>query len=192
MAVNENCIVPLPINLYCWKHHTGFIKQQIKLIKNNNDLDLLKVVLLKTGNSQMDLYWGKLSPTEISEQVILILHENNIITYKEYFNWLLKNENGYQLVALKDKSVWILRPGENFEKFVHIHPGRYSPHTIRVKATTLKTAIFILAFIKVSGIHVINTETINHIRQKYLNEPPIKSYINSPGLTRLIDHLKEV
>jgi len=27
------------------------------------------------------------------------------------------------------------------EKFVHIHPGRYSPNTFRVKANTLKTAI---------------------------------------------------
>lgn len=190
--MDENCNVPRPVNFNCWKHHARFIKQQIRGIKNIHDLESLKVILLKTGESQMDLYLGRLSPAEISEQVILALHQNKVFTQIDYKNWLLKKENDYQVVELKDKSIWVLRYGGNSEKYIHIHPGRYSPHTIRAKATTLKTAIFILACIKAGDSNTINTETINKIRKKYLNERPIKSYSSTPGLTRLIDLLKEI
>ena len=190
--MDENSNIPLPVRLNCWKHHAGFIKQQINETKNIIELETLKAILLKTGESQMDLYWGSLSPAEISEQVILFLHKNKIFTYVGYCNWLLKSESDYKILELKDKSIWILRLGEDSEKYVHIHPGRYSPQTRRVKATTLKTAVFILASINAGESDIINTEVINQIRKKYLNEPPVKSYSNTPGLKRLIDLLKEI
>jgi hypothetical protein len=70
---------------------------------------------------------------------------------------------------------------------VHIHPGRYSPQTIRVKATTLKTAILILYFEQVADVEIVNANAINQIRKEYLNEPPIKSLSSASGLGRLVD-----
>ena len=188
--MDNNCLVPLPINLNCWKHFAGFIKKQIESVKEINELDQLKVYLLKIGESQMDLYFGEYSPINISEQILDYLHRNRIYSHDLYKDWLSKDGKDYQLVELRDKSIWTLRLGDDAERYVHIHPGRYSPNTVRVKATTLKTAIFLLCFEQLGEIKSFETETINNIRKKYLDEPPLKSFSAASGLGRLIDHLK--
>ena len=188
--MDENCLIPPPINLNCWKHHAGFIKKQIESVKEIKELDQLKVYLLKIGESQMDLYFGDYSPAKISEQILDYIHSKKIFSSSQYQEWLSKDGKEYQLIELKDKSIWTLRLGDDAERYVHIHPGRYSPSTVRVKATTLKTAILVLCSEKTGEIKTIETEKINQIRKKYLNEPPIKSYSSASGLGRLIDHLK--
>ena len=185
--MEENCTLAPPINFNCWKHHAGFIKKQIESVREINELEELKVYLLKIGDSQMDLYFGGYSPPQISEQILDYLHQNNLFLFEKYHKWLSKDEYDYQLIELKDKSVWTLRLGENHKRYVHIHPGRHSPHTVRVKATTLKTAIMILMFERIGEVKTIETETINQIRKKYLNEPPLKSFSKASGLGRLLD-----
>jgi len=187
--VDENCHIPLPINFNCWKHHAGFIKKQIESVRKIKDLDQLKAYLLKIGESQMDLYFGKYSSLEISGYILQALHQKKIFSPRQYQDWISKEGKNYQLVELKDKSIWTLRLGENSERYVHIHPGRYSPRTVRVKATTLKTAIFVLCFERVGKIKTIHTETVNKIRKKYLDEPPLKSFSTASGLGRLLDLL---
>ncbi|MDZ7625773.1 MAG: hypothetical protein U5J96_15180 [Ignavibacteriaceae bacterium] len=185
--MDDNCLVPLPINFNCWKHHAGFIKKQIESVRAIKELEELKVYLLKIGESQMDLYFGRLSPSDISEQILSALHRIKIFEYEQYKSWLSKDGKDFQLVELKDKSVWALRLNDDIRRYVHIHPGRYSPHTVRVKATTLKTAIFLLCIEQLGEINPFETETVNNIRKKYLNEPPLKSFSNASGLRRLID-----
>jgi hypothetical protein len=187
--MEENCPVPFPINLNCWKHHAGFIKKQILSVTSVEEIDSLKYYLLKIGESQMDLYLGKIMAEEISNQIIKTLKREKIFSFEQYKKWLYKNGKEYQLITSKDKSIWTLRLGENEHRYVHIHPGRYSPHTIRVKATTLKTAIMILCFKQTGEIESINTESVNQIRKKYLNETPLKSLSKASGLKRLIDLL---
>lgn len=189
--MDENCFIPPPINLNCWKHHAGFIKKQIESVREIKVLDQLKVYLLKIGESQMDLYFGKHTVLEISEQMLNSLHRKKLFSAKLYKDWLSKDGKDYQLIELKDKSIWTLRLGEDAERYVHIHPGRYSPYTVRVKATTLKSAILVLCFEKIGEIKTIETETVNQIRKNYLDEPPIKSFSSASGLGRLIDHLKK-
>ena len=189
--MDENCFIPPPINLNCWKHHAGFIKKQIESVKEIKDLDQLKVYLLKIGESQMDLYFGEYSPAKISEQILDYLHSKKILSSSQYQDWLSKDGKDYQLVELKDKSIWTLRLGDDAERYVHIHPGRYSPSTVRVKATTLKTAIFLFCFEQLGEIKSFETETVNNIRKKYLNEPPLKSFSTASGLGRLIDRFNK-
>jgi len=189
--MEENCRIPMPINFNCWKHHAGFIKQQIDSVKEIKDLDQLKVYLLKIGESQMDLYLGMYSPINISEQILDCLHPKKIFSALLYKDWLSKDGKDYQLVELKDKSVWTLRLGDDAERYVHIHPGRYSPNTVRVKATTLKTAIFLLCFEQLGEVKSFETETVNKIRKKYLDEPPLKSFSMASGLRRLIDRFNK-
>ncbi|RME86518.1 MAG: hypothetical protein D6785_03175, partial [Planctomycetota bacterium] len=50
--------------------------------------------------------------------------------------------------TISDGSQWVLREGKeelissyDLQTFVHIHPGRFSPHTFRIKVNTLKTAL---------------------------------------------------
>ena len=137
----------------------------------------------------MDLYFGEYSPVKISEQILDYLHRKKIFSPRQYQDWLSKDGKDYQLVELKDKSIWTLRLGEDVSRYIHIHPGRYSPNTVRVKATTLKTAIFVLCFERVGKIKTIHTETVNKIRKKYLDEPPLKSFSTASGLGRLLDLL---
>ena len=186
-----NCSVPLPVNFNCWKHHARFIKVQIESITEIKHLDELKKHLLQIGESQMDLYYGSCSPEEVSELILGALDIRKIFSLEQYKHWLIKDGKDYQLLKLKDKSVWTLRLSEELNRYVHIHPGRYSPHTIRAKATTLKTAIMILCYKQAGEIKSIETEVVNFIRKKYLNEPPIKSFSNASGLGRIIDLLSK-
>lgn len=189
--MEENCAVSLPINFNCWKHHAGFIKQQIQTFSQKSNLALLKKQLLKIGDSQMDLYFGKLAPSEISKEIIFYLKKEKSFSFDKYFGFLKSEGRDYKLVRLSDKSIWTLRLSENSERYVHIHPGRYSLHTIRVKATTLKTAILVLCFKRAKEIEVVNTEIVNGIRKKYLNEPPLKSISKASGICRVMDLLRE-
>ena len=188
--MEEDNLLPSPINFNCWKHHAGYIKEQIKNISIKSDIFLLKKHLLKIGESQMDLYFGKLTPTEISRQIISHQKKAKILEPDKYINWLKEERGDYKLVQLSDSSIWTLRLGEDRERYVHIHPGRYSPQTIRVKATTLKTAILILYFEQVADVEIVNANAINQIRKEYLNEPPIKSLSSASGLRRLVDLLR--
>jgi hypothetical protein len=189
--MNENQNALLPINFNCWKHHAGFIVQQIKTVNRIDMLDEIKFHMLKIGESQMDLYIGNYSPAEISKQILNVLDKQKIFLSEQYKYWLGREGKDYRLVKLKDNSIWTLRLGENPERYVHIHPGRYSPQTIRVKATTLKTAISILCFVQAGQIEPIETVTINEIRKKYLNEPPLKSFSTASGLGRMINLLSK-
>lgn len=187
--MEENCPIPPPINFNCWKHHAGFIKKQIESVKDIKELEELNGYLLKIGESQMDLYLGRFSPSDISEQILSALYRIKTFEFEQYKNWLTKDGKDFQLVELKDNSVWTLRLNDDIGRYVHIHPGRYSPHTIRVKATTLKTAILVLCSEKIGEIKAIKTQTVNQIRKKYLYEPPLKSFPGATGLRRLIDLL---
>ena len=189
--MEESNRLPSPINFNCWKHHAGFIKEQMQTFSEKSDLTLLKKHLLKIGKSQMDLYFGKLTPTDISKQIISHLKKEKTLELHKYINWLKDDGSDYKMVHLYDKSIWTLRLSENQERYIHIHPGRYSPHTIRVKATTLKTAILILCFEQASELEIVNTEAINQIRKEYLNELPIKSLSSAGGIRRLLQLLRK-
>jgi hypothetical protein len=189
--MEKNCSVPLQVNFNCWKHHARFIKGQIESITETKHLNELKKHLLQIGESQMDLYYGSYSPAEVSEQILGAIDIKKIFSLEQYKHWLIIGGKDYQLLKLKDKSIWTLRMGENPNRYIHIHPGRYSPHTIRAKATTLKTAIMILCYNQLGEIKSIKTEAVNFIRKKYLNEPPIKSFSNASGLGRIINLLSK-
>ena len=45
---------------------------------------------------------------------------------------------------MPDGSAWVLRQGEEGGRYVHVHPGRRTPPTLRVRATVLKTAVMAL------------------------------------------------
>ena len=186
MQVKTECIVPKPIKLNCWKHHAGFIKTRVGLFRDERQIEDLLRILLKIGESQMDLYLGKLVPNAISEFVIKELKKNKLNEINSYKQWLYNEGKDYKLVELPDKSIWTLRLGIEAKRFIHIHPGRYSPHTKRVRASTLKTAICTLFFASINNNPSIDTMLINKIRKKYLNEPPVKVISPQHGLGKLL------
>ena len=120
-------------------------------------------------------------------EIIDFLKREKVILRGKFIEWL--NEK-YRLVSISDKSVWTLRLGESVERYVHIHPGRYSHHTRRVKALTLKTAILTLCCERLGEPKLSGKELINEVRKKYLNEPPLKSVSSEAGLGKLLELLR--
>ncbi len=184
--MEENCVVPIPINFNCWKHHYSFIKGQIAASTNQKEFRNLKERLLKIGNSQMDLYVGTLTPGLISRFIINYLKSLKVFEPEKYNSWLTTEENNFRLIKLEDKSIWTLRLGTTTERYVHIHPGRHSPNTIRVKANTLKTAILVFCHENIYDNKLISLEQINTLRKDYLDEPPLKSVSKETRLGKLL------
>jgi hypothetical protein len=80
----------------------------------------------------------------------------------------------------------VLRLGEQENRYVHIHPGRYATHTIRVKAGTLKTAIAVSIWKKKFNCTEITLALVNRVRKEILYTSPVKSFSADEGLGKLI------
>jgi len=185
-----NFRIPIPVTFNCWKHHAGFIKKQIKLYSGEKiSVNELKKTLLVIGEAQMDLYAGKFSPQKICNELVSKLKSTGVFGFKEYKKWIFEQGKEYKLIEISDSSVWTLRLGNQEEKYVHIHPGRYSPFTIRVKALTLKTAIAVLVINNGKNFLLMDTEKINEVRMEILNLPPIKKVTSNSAVLRVINIL---
>ncbi len=137
----------------------------------------------------MDLYLGKLTPHAIATEIIGRLNEFNAGSRVLFENWLFGRGGDYKLLTVSDGSVWTIRLGKNEKRYIHIHPGRHSPNTLRVKALTLKTAI--IAAISGNENNLLNLEFINGIRVSILNASPLKSVSSTSGLGKIINILME-
>lgn len=185
---NYNLKLPVIVQFNLLKHHLNYIKERINysIEDETESFITLKNELLKVGNSQMDIYTGNLSPSSICREILNELHRleiNGIVLYKD---WIFSNPQAYQTLLLSDKSKWVLRIGEDEQKYVHIHPARNSFLCIRVKATTLKTAIFASVFSRIKHQVPDNLSIINSVRKEFLKEPPVKSISTARNLIKLI------
>ncbi len=188
--MEDNCNISSPFNLNCWKHHAGFIAKQIKKNKNEEELKNISSLLPKVGESRMDLYLGKLEPFELTEFIRKFLKKHKVFEYESYKKWLFSEGKEYRLITLPDKSTWTLRMGNQKENYIHIHPGRYSTHTIRVRALTLKTAICVMVYLNIYNISSPDLQLINSVRKEFLKAEPVKSLSSSSGLKRLLNVFK--
>jgi hypothetical protein len=135
----------------------------------------------------MDLYVGELSPQKICDEIVSKLKSAGVLAFEVYKKWLFEKGSEYKLVEISDKSVWTLRLGKQEERYVHIHPGRYSPVTLRVKALTLKTAIAVLIINYKKNFPLMDTLQINEVRKKILNSPPVKKVSSNSAVVRVIN-----
>jgi len=185
-----NYSIQLPLTFNCWKHHAGFIKKQIKYYGDEKiSVEELQKMLLVIGDSQMDLYVGELSPQKICDEMCIKLKSAGVLTFEDYTQWLFEKGKEYKLIEISDSSFWALRLGKQKERYVHIHPGRYSPFTLRVKALTLKTAITVLILNYEKPFPLINALQINEVRKKILNSPPVKKITSNSAVVRVINIL---
>ncbi len=183
----DNCI-PDPILFNCWKHHQDFILQQIRKIGNLADLDHLRTSLKLIGDSTTDLYIGSMDLEQIAAFILSFLDENNLKTHRDYLAWINESPDQYKTIPFPDKSVWVLKIGIEPGKYVHIHPGRNVPHTIRAKANVLKTAIAVNAKAAIERCNPLRLESINTVREELIHLDPIKFVTMNQELGRLIYH----
>jgi hypothetical protein len=188
MRLDTNYSLPYPVTFNCWKHHAGFIKDRL-LVYNKNDIPDtdLKKLLLVIGNSQMDIYLGKLSPATIANEIINKLSSSGCYSATEYYTWISGTDKGFKLITISDLSFWTLRIGNLSNRYIHIHPGRQSPFTVRVKALTLKTTIAVIIRSKANVKRRYDIAFVNNIRKNLLDVSPLKSLQYSSGLGKLIN-----
>lgn len=174
--------LPKPILFHPLKHHLGCIRELVQESINLPEAQLQKA-LRTIGGSQLDLYIGPLTARQLSEEVILYLQQQDLLQPEAFREYLAPN--GYRICTLSDASVWALRWGVHEGRHVHLHPGRYSPHTLRVKANHLKTAIAVAAASIKYG-QPINLELLNQVRAAWLALPPVPGYTPEEGLGKVI------
>ena len=179
--------IPSPFVFNAQKHHAGFLRN---FISEAFRYGLIKAELLnfvqKIGNSMIDIYYGALSIddviTEIRNQLVAEEHFE-----KEAFeNFINKAPGAFVNINISDTSVWTLLIGNDHECYIHIHPARQSPHTLRVGALALKTALILKIYYSSrieSGDLVF---MVNEVRQNFLDESPIKNISYTKNLMRVM------
>ncbi|SFW64347.1 hypothetical protein [Chitinophaga sancti] len=171
--------MPIPANILfnALKHHKGYIRQQIATATPTTLPGLLK----KLGNSQMDIYYGYLTPERLFEEVLAQIPAE---TASAYLAWL----NGeYKEIILSDNSKWILLEGNVPGQYIHLHPARYSPESMRVKAPILKTAIACI----VCHPRIVHPDLVmvNQIRKTILQLSPVKDLAQCQHLWQVMKML---
>lgn len=167
------------------KHHRGFIHQQLEELTIQTLPERLKVL----GNSQMDIYYGVLDLPDLFREVISQLTATGLSDEAGYLQ-RLKDNGGYFEIGLSDSSRWILLHGIEPGRYIHLHPARYSPHSLRVKATVLKTVLACLTIVPESTQP--DLAVLNHIRQSVLDLSPVKNLSQCEHLWKVMKMLQGV
>lgn len=136
------------------------------------------------GTNLLDLYLGKLSVEEICAESIDFFNKEKITGPDEFKKWL--KASSYQKIELSDKSVWVVKEGINEIRYIHIHPAKNSPNTIRVRGATLKTVLALKTKEEeLASEKLLDLKKVNHIRKEYLQLSPVKSLERGKGIARL-------
>jgi hypothetical protein len=162
-----------------FKHHAGFTRQFVLAGDYPAILSGSKFI----GNCQLDFYYGSLSVESITGDIVRFLSSIGV-TDKNSYKEFLDNHGGYYAVELSDQSRWILRWGMTEERFIHLHPARKSPETLRMSGSALKTALAVVSLLWAGKIE--NTlDHVNAVRVAYLDLPPVKKLRDMKAVERL-------
>ncbi len=178
--------VPCPFQFNPLKHHLAFIKSFISA-KENSDVntELLKTIR-RIGSSVMDIYRGGLSVGEILSDVMQHLTPYGLDSREGYARWTGTEYYNFRTLTLRDDSTWTLKYHESESRYVHLFPARYSPHSFRVKANTLKSAIlYIITF----GKDYVTEEDLNFARAM-VNLSPVKEVAETEAIAEMIEILR--
>ncbi|TND07260.1 MAG: hypothetical protein FD123_3405 [Bacteroidetes bacterium] len=152
------------------KHHAGRIREIIA--QTVSKAGIIKQ-LQKIGQSQMDLYTGKLSVEQLEQETMKYLESKKAFYHDDFLQFL--GAEGYRMFAASDGSEWVLRYGyDDPLHYVHLHPARYAENTIRVKSGALKTAIALCWYQLHEGTELpAGTELVNRLRAELADLSPV-------------------
>lgn len=187
-----NCEIENPFIFNCWKHHKGFVCGQIKKFAaaGETSFPVLTGELKKIGESQTDFYYGIFTPSQIAEEIRLILERDGKILRDEFILWLYSGKIHYKIIELTDGSIWTLRLGTDISKYVHFHPGRNSKFNVRIRASTLKSAITAIIWSRIFNVPSCEISTVNQSRMHLLLLPPVKSFSVNKSIRKVIELLE--
>lgn len=181
-----------PVLFNTWKHHAGALRGRIAEAARGGEAGLRALAegMVVIGTELMDLYVGRLTPAEIAAKVVARLQTDGLLAPDAYRTWVAEG-GGYRLLTFaEDESVWVLRAGDD-ERYVHVHPGRWAPATLRVRANVLKTAALALAYAALHGGGPMGRALLNRVRAEYLGLAPVgRDPAGEQGVGRVIDVLR--
>jgi hypothetical protein len=184
---------PHPVLLNVHKHHAGFLRERIReaVTAGRDGLQPLAEELVVVGTKLMDLYHGPFSPREIGDKVLAELRTDGCAELAAFRTWV-EAAGGYRVMEFpEDTSRWVLRMGEEDTRFVHVHPARWAPFTIRVRANVLTTAVLALAYVGVHGGDPLDRPVVNAVRRDILGLAPIgRSPSADEGIGSVIELLR--
>jgi hypothetical protein len=175
--------IEVPVTFNAHKHHFQFLVNKIELWKKL-DWQQVEPEIFLIGENLIDFYTGQLPVEKLINQSYQFFSEKGIIGKPAFSEWLYPAE--YRKITLDDLSEWVIKLGNDADKYIHIHPAKYSPNTIRVRAATLKTVVALM--IENGAILAQTNENlavVNHIRDKYLLLSPVKSLQHGKGILKL-------
>lgn len=176
-----------PITFNPYKHHLCFLREQIEVWKEKDWKEAEQKIKL-IGTNLIDIYFGRLTIDEIIGEIHQFAKKNELSSPIELAHWLDPLE--YRKAELSDKSFWVIKHGQDPSRFLHIHPGKYSPFTIRVKATNLKTVVAVKIL---TGDNIQpDLTTVNKIRTERLKMSPVKRLVEGKGIARLLKNFSSM
>lgn len=180
--------LPQPVALSCWKHHLGFICRSIdQIMLLSKPMDFARPILEGIGGTLLDIYTGALTPQQVGTEVLRCIVDRFPLSQKEFSDWIELNGRNFRSVELSDNSRWALKMGTYKDRYVHIHPGRYSINSVRVRSVNLRVAIvFRLMYGWEENIYSVSR--LNDARSA-LFLSPLNSKISVDGIVRILDLL---
>ncbi|MBA4186513.1 MAG: hypothetical protein C0467_00700 [Planctomycetaceae bacterium] len=180
-----------PVLLNTWKHHAGWIRWRIgqAVACGSAGVETLVPEMAIVGARLMDLYTGSFTPAQIAEHVIAHVRGANRLDFDSLSAWL-QSQGEFSMIELLDGSHWTIRLGPADGRYLHLHPGRWVLHTIRVQANTLKSAVMAHAHALLTGEEPDNLATVNTARKRYLGLLPMRELTGESGLGAVIAALK--
>lgn len=175
--------IPVPITFNPYKHHLKFLKEKMNDWKKMNWESVDREILC-IGSNLIDFYFGSLRVEEICGECFEYFRNEKITEKDDLLNWLKPVK--HKKIQLSDKSLWLIKEGIDPERFIHIHPAKYSHFSIRVRATTLKTVIALkVQSFSIGNEMKENLQLVNQVRTKFLKLSPIKSLQPEKGILHL-------
>lgn len=172
------------------KHYLPFIRELINkniLSGNNSDHKNLIRELKHIGTCVMDIYAGELTQEMIFNEICTFLNMNGLSIKEKYKSWVGTGFDDFRIITLSDESQWMLKYYNHDTHYAHIFPARQSPHTFRIKANTLKSAILYLIMI---GKDFITEDDLNSARAM-AGLSPVREIADTQAVTELIEILRK-
>jgi hypothetical protein len=177
--------IPEPFQFNTLKHHLTSIRDYINSAATASNTDFLKDIK-HIGGSVMDIYSGELTVSTIIREMEAHLIDKGVFAREMFIKWVGEKLTDYRLLELNDGSVWTVKSSARINRFVHIFPSRYSPHTFRVKANTLKSAIL---YIICAGKDYVTEGDLNKAREM-VGLSPVKEISETEAISEMIEILR--
>ncbi len=182
--------IPEPLLFNPLKHYLPFIRGFVSsrtLTIYDPGLKVLTRELKHLGTSVMDIYNGKLLLEDTFKEILEFLEINDLKAKETYKKWAGTNFDDYRIIPLSDTSQWTLKYNNHETRYVHIFPARSSPHSFRIKANTLKSAIL---YIIIFGKDFVSDEDLNAARA-LAGLSPVRETADAEAVTEMIEILRK-